>query len=116
MPEKKSFVPVDELMPKVSLPQVAGFYGVELPELKQIGSEIRSRCFLNCGRTSGERALAIQAEHPAKQWKCHQAGCGKAGNLVSLIDLIKPGESSGGKPRGDRFKAIAADLAAMFAG
>lgn len=116
MPEKKAFVPVDDLMPKVSLEQAAAFYHVELPELKQINSEIRSRCFLNCGKVSGERALAIQADHPAKQWKCHQAGCGKAGNLVSMIDLLKPGENSGGKPRGDRFKAIAADLAAMVAG
>lgn len=117
MPEKK-FVNVDELLPQVSLEQAAAFYGMELPELKRIGAETRTRCFLVCGKTSdtGDRAMAIQAEDPAKKWHCHQYGCGKGGNLVSLCDLLKPGASSGGKPRGERFKAIAADLAAMVAG
>src|SRR4051812_38188829 len=100
-PEKKSFVNVDELLPRVSLEQAAAFYGATLPELRRVGSEVRARCFLNCGRTSetGERALAIQTEHPARQWTCHQAGCGKGGNLVSLCDLLKPGASAGGRPR-----------------
>ena len=116
--EKKPFIKVDELMPLVSLPQAAGFYGVELPQLHAAGSETRARCFLTCGKThdTGDRALAIQADHPAKQWHCHQYGCGKSGNLVSLCDLMKPGTSAGGKPRGERFKAIAADIAAMVGG
>ena len=105
-------------MPQVTLPQTAAFYSVPLPELHQVGSETRARCFLNCGRTAetGDRALAIQTDHPAKQWHCHQYGCGKSGNLVSLCDLMKPGSAAGGKPRGDRFKAIAADIAAMVEG
>jgi 5S rRNA maturation endonuclease (ribonuclease M5) len=60
--------------------------------------------------------LAIQADHPAKQWHCHNYGCGKGGNLVSLCDLMKEGASAGGKPRGDRFKDIAKDLLAMVEG
>ncbi len=117
-PEKKSFVNVDELMPQVSVEQVAAYYSVPLPELHRIGKETRSRCFLNCGRTceTGDRVLAIQADHPAKQWKCHQYECGKGGNLISLCDLLKPGANAGGRPRGDRFKEIAADLKAMVAG
>ncbi|MFO0966115.1 MAG: hypothetical protein U0793_11105 [Gemmataceae bacterium] len=116
--KKSSFIKVDDLMPQVSLEQAATFYGVPLPELHKVGSETRARCFLNCGRTAetGDRALAIQTDHPAKQWHCHQYGCGKSGNLVSLCDLMKPGEASSGKPRGDRFKAIAADIAAMVNG
>ena len=116
--ERKSFINVDELMPRVSIEQVAVYYGVQLPELHRIGKEIRSRCFLICGRTceTGDRVLAIQADHPAKQWKCHQYECGKGGNLISLCDLLKPGPNAGGRPRGDRFKAIAADLKAMVSG
>jgi 5S rRNA maturation endonuclease (ribonuclease M5) len=69
-----------------------------------------------CGKKepTGDRALAVQTEHPAKQWHCHAYGCGKGGNLVSLCDLLKPGGT--GRPRGDRFKEIAADLQAMAAG
>ncbi|MBI3464567.1 MAG: hypothetical protein HY000_16165, partial [Planctomycetes bacterium] len=109
---------VDELMPQVSLEQAAAYYGVTLPELHRTGAETRMRCFLNCGRTAetGDRVLAIQAQHPAKQWKCHQYECGKGGNLISLCDLMKPGPTAGGRPRGDRFKEVAADLKAMVAG
>jgi 5S rRNA maturation endonuclease (ribonuclease M5) len=117
-PEKKSFVNVDELMPRISLEQVGAYYGVPLPELHRVGSETRTRCFLNCGRDeeTGDRVLAIQEGHPAKQWHCHQYGCGKGGNLVSFCDLLKPGPTMEGKPRGARFKEIAADLQAIAEG
>ena len=76
------------------------------------------RCFLNCGRhgETGDRAIAVQPDHPSKIWRCHEAGCGRGGNLVSLCDLMKPGKHAGGKPRGERFKAILRDLQAMAAG
>ena len=116
--EKKPFVPVDELLPKISLAQVAQHYGATLPELHRVGEETRTRCFLNCGKASatGDRVLAIQEQHPAKQWHCHQYGCGKGGNLVSLADFLAPGTPSGGRPRGERFKAIARDLQAIVEG
>jgi len=119
MPEKtRAFINVDELVPQVTVEQVAAYYGVPLPELKRIGEETRMRCFLNCGKTqeTGDRALAIQEGHPARQWQCHQYGCGKNGNLVGLMDLLKPGENMVGRPRGDRFKQIAADLKAIVDG
>jgi hypothetical protein len=117
-PGKSSFVKVDDLLPQVSLEQAAAFYGVTLPELHRLGAETRSRCFLACGRDSetGDRVLAIQEGDPAKKWHCHHYGCGKGGNLISLCDLMKPGESGGGRPRVERFKAIAADLKAMVEG
>ncbi len=117
-PDKSRYIDVDNLLLHVSLEQAAAFYGVELPELKRVGSSIRTRCFLMCGKPAetGERALSVQADDPAKAWRCFQTSCGKSGNLVGLCDLMKPGDNSGGKPRGDRFKAIAADLAAMHAG
>ena len=117
-PGKPSFVKVDDLLPQVSLEQAAAFYGVSLPELHRTGAETRSRCFLACGRDgeTGDRVLAIQEGDPAKKWHCHQYGCGKGGNLVSLCDLLKPGESGGGRPRGERFKAIAVDIQSMVGG
>jgi hypothetical protein len=116
--EKPGFVNVDEMMRQVTFEQAAAYYGVSLPEIHRVGNEIRTRCFLNCGHgeQTGDRALAIQAEHPAKIWRCHQYGCGKGGNLVSLCDLLKPGPHSEGKPRVERFKTIIADLLAMTRG
>lgn len=102
-------------MREVSFEQVAAYYGAALPALHRIGNEVRTQCFLNCGREgeTGERALAIQADHPAKLWRCHQSGCGRGGNLVTLCDYLKPGTHSDGRPRGERFKAIIGDLLAM---
>src|SRR5437764_1085884 len=70
--ERKPFVNVDELMPQVSLDQAARYYGVLLPELHRVGNETRTACFLNCGKdkATGDRALAIQENHPAKQFHC----------------------------------------------
>jgi hypothetical protein len=119
MAEKnRAFINVDELVPQVTVEQVAAFYGAPLQELKRIGEETRTRCFLNCGKTqeTGDRALAIQEGHPARQWQCHQYGCGKSGNLVGLMDLLKPGQNMGGRPRGERFKQLAADLRAIAEG
>ncbi|HEX5314169.1 MAG TPA: hypothetical protein VFX38_04565, partial [Gammaproteobacteria bacterium] len=109
---------VDELMPQLSVEQVALFYGVQLPDATRIGNETRMQCFLACGKAheTGDRALAIQTDHPAKQWKCHQYGCGKGGNLVSMCDLLKPGTNLNGRPRGQRFKEIASDIRKMVAG
>src|SRR5947208_248958 len=102
----------------IGLYEVAHFYGVQLPELHRTGAETRMRCFLNCGKTkeTGDRVLAIQEGDPASRWHCHEYGCGKGGNLVGLCDLMKGGPDAGGKPRGERFKAIAKDLQAIVGG
>jgi len=117
--ERQPFIDVDDLMPQIEVQDIADFYGVPLPELKQLGKETRTRCFLQCGRDeeTGDRALAINAEHPAKKWKCHQYGCGKGGNLVGMCNLLKPGYDGGKvQPQGKRFKEIAADLQAIAKG
>lgn len=110
-----AFIPVDDLLPGISVEDVCRFYGVPPPTLNRISSEVRTACFLNCGKSheTGDRALSIQADDPTKRWYCHQYGCGKKGNLIGICDLLKEGENAGGRPRGDRFKAIAADLRAM---
>jgi hypothetical protein len=115
---KSSFIKIDELMPEVSLEQAANFYGVTLPEIRRVGDEVRMKCFLACGRTeeTGDRAIAVQIDNPVKPWKCHVYQCQKGGNLVGLCDLIAPGTNASGKPRGERFKQIAADLLAMTRG
>lgn len=125
MPSKSNsgFVRVDDLMARVtSVEQVARFYGVELPAITRVESdtrcELRSRCYLNCGRTepTSERALAIQMETAGKVWRCFASGCGRLGNLLGLMDLLAPGQHMNGKPRGERFKELARDLEAIVAG
>jgi len=114
----RKFINVDELVPQIEVEQAARYYGCTMGEVKRAGDEIRTKCFLNCGKDheTGHRALAIKADEPKKPFYCHEYGCGKKGNLVGLCDLMKPGENAGGRPRGDRFKAIARDLLALANG
>lgn len=116
MSESRRYINVDDLAPTVSIEQVLSYYGVNA-ELHRVGQHIRSACFLNCQKSdpTGKRALAIEAEG-LHRFRCHQYGCGKAGNLVGLIDLVKPGAHQEGRPRGERFRAIAEDLLRMGQG
>jgi len=108
---RREWIDVRPLIPQVSVEQVAAFYGLPLPEMQRVGSEIRCRCFLNCGHdATGDRAVAIKADDPQKKWKCHQYGCEHGGDLLSLMDLVAPGTHMGGRPKGDRFKQLARDL------
>ncbi len=110
----RELVNVDDLMRRVSVEAVLQFYGVPLDNIQRVGDEIRTRCFLNCSKTepTGDRALAIKVDDPAKKFCCHRYECEhrRGGNLVGLIDLVKPGPHMNGRPRGERFKAILADL------
>ena len=112
--ERTGFVDVDALQQQVTVQQVCDFYAVDPGELRQTGTEIRTRCFLVCGKNepTGDRALAIDVQGP-KRWKCYQSGCGKSGNLVGMCDYLKPGPHRDGRPRGQRFREIAADLQAI---
>ena len=65
MTDRKSrFVNIDELQSQVDLETACQFYGVDPGELQRIGKDIRTKCFLNCGKSeeTGNRAIAIDAE------------------------------------------------------
>ena len=108
MPDKnRGFINVDELVPQVTIEQVAAYYGVPLPELKRVGEETRTRCFLNCGKTqdTGDRALAIQESHPARQWQCHQYGCDEGRQPCRPDGPAEARRQHGRPPAGRPFQA-----------
>jgi hypothetical protein len=110
---KREFVNVDELSRRVSVEQVLTHFGLAHEIAHRIGHEIRTRCFLNCGKTepTGDRVLAIQNKD-VKRWCCHRYECPhkQGGNLVGLVDLLLPGANSNGRPRGERFKEVLGTL------
>ena len=116
----REFVNVDELMRRVSVEDVMRFYGMAADAINRVSGEIRTRCFLNCSKTepTGDRALSIKVDDDAKRWCCHRYECEhkQGGNLVGLIDLVKPGTHMSGRPRGERFKAVLADLKEIAGG
>jgi len=110
-PEKKNFINVDELMPQLSLEDVGPATTARLsPNFIKSAVETRTRCFLQCGRAqeTGDRGpWQSSTITPAKQWHCHQYGCGKkAGNLVSLCEPAQGrARAAGGPPApGERFQ------------
>lgn len=116
---KSSFVQIDDLQAQIDIETACRFYGVDPGPLERVGKDIRTRCFLNCGKTeeTGNRAIAIDPESPVKRWRCHQYGCGKGGNLVTMCDLMKAGDNFGGKqPNGSRFIDIREDLRSIVGG
>ena len=116
MPEKKpGFINVDQLAQQLSVEQILDYFGVPHEAVHRTGSEIRTKCFLQCGKhhDTGDRAIAIQSEHPAKLWQCHDYGCQKNGNVVSLISLALGGPA---RPRGADFRKAAQVMQAIAEG
>lgn len=115
MGKRRGFIDVDTISENLSVEQVAAYFGVSSDAITKRSRECRTRCFLQCGKSheTGDTALAIQAEHPAKVWKCHDYDCGKQGNLVSLVSLAM---GLPVRPRGDDFKRVARMMQAILDG
>jgi len=115
MGQRRGFIDVDKISEQLTVEQVAAYFGVSGDAITRSSTECRTRCFLQCGKTheTGDRALAIQAEHAAKVWKCHDYDCGKQGNLVSLVSLAM---GLAARPRGEDFKTVARTMQAILEG
>lgn len=114
--QRKGWVDVEPLIEEVSIEQAAEYYGIAL-QLERTTGEVRTRCFLNCGKTeeTGDRAMAIDMDR--KRFRCHHYGCTAGGGLLDLMFRMKHGrEPTGGKLRGEEFKEIAGDLQAIASG
>lgn len=114
--QRKGWVDVEPLMEQVSVDQAARYYGINL-QLERTTGEVRTRCFLNCGKTqeTGDRAMAIDLDR--KRFRCHHYGCTAGGGLLDLMFRMKYGhEPAGGRLRGEQFKEIVGDLQAIADG
>ena len=43
--EKSGFINIEELIAQVSLEQAVSYYGITMPEIRHIGTEVRTRAF-----------------------------------------------------------------------
>ncbi len=114
--QRKGWIDVEPLIEQVSIDRAAQYYGIAL-QLERTTGEVRTRCFLNCGKTeeTGDRAMAIDLDR--KRFRCHHYGCTAGGGLLDLMFRMKHGrEPTGGKLRGEEFKDIVGDLQAIADG
>ena len=117
MAERKSgFVNVDDLQRQLDWETVWQYYGVDPGEVQRTGNEVRTKCFLNCGRQeeTGSRAIAFNSDTPV--WRCHEYGCGIGGNMARLCGYLRFGTELRLPLQGQQFKAVRDDLRAMFEG
>ena len=121
-PEKpqRHTIDVDTLQRRLTVGQVAAYYGFALPEHFGDSGEQRMRCpCANCTGHDDDRSASINVSDPFRRWKCHREnyGCGAQGNLVTLAYCMKHGTMpAGGKPTGKEFYAIALDLESIAEG
>jgi hypothetical protein len=117
---RRHTIDVDSLQQQLSVRQVAGYYGFELPAGFDDAGEQRMRCpCASCTGRNDDRSVSINASDPFKRWKCHREnyGCGAQGNLVTLAYCFRHGTMPpGGKPTGKEFFAIAQELEAIAGG
>ena len=117
---RRHTIDVDSLQQQLSVRQVAGYYGFQLPATFGDAGEQRMRCpCANCTGRNDERSVSINASDPFRRWKCHREnyGCGAQGNLVTLAYCLRHGAMpAGGKPTGKEFFAIAQELEAIAGG
>ena len=114
--QRKGWIAVEPLIEQVNIDQAAQYYGIAL-RLERTTGEVRTRCFLNCGKTeeTGDRAMAIDMDR--KRFRCHHYGCTAGGGLLDLMFWMKHGrQPTGGKLRGEEFKDIVGDLQAIAGG
>ena len=119
--EKRRVIDIDDIQQRLSLEQVASFYGFSLPpHFGGGGGEQRIACpCSDCMGSDDDKSVSINLSDPMKRWKCHreQYGCGAQGRLVMLAYCMKHGRMpASGKLAGDDFMDIAKDLEALVEG
>ena len=117
--KRKGFIQIDELVDSLTGDQVQNVLrelGAPLETIKQQGDEIRTACFMQCGKQhpTGERAIALNCTKPGKVWSCHDYDCSiKKGNLISLASLAM---GLGPKPKGRDFFTVAKRIQSIVSG
>ncbi|MCA8991748.1 MAG: hypothetical protein KDA88_07205 [Planctomycetaceae bacterium] len=105
---------VDELIAKTSVATVLASYGQPLPE-KESG-EHRMTCVFNESCADSEYGqLTVKLDDRVHRIYCHT--CGVRGNLLTLLHGLETHQPpTGGKLRGDEFKAAVAKLREISGG
>lgn len=109
MNQKRGYIDgVDDLIAQTPVEQVLGYFHQPLPQ--KITGEHRMRCCFNesCNDSS-YGALTVNLSDPARVIYCHV--CQVRGNLLTLIHgLTQHRPPTGGRLRGDEFKAAVTTL------
>lgn len=117
--KKEGWIDVSELMPRVSIHDIAAHFRFELGETFGSSGEQRTRCpVVACDGHDDFRSASIKTDDPKGKWKCHRSGygCGGQGDKLTLIHVLETGAMPTGKLIGQDFRKAAATLVAIAGG
>ena len=120
MSEKKDgWIDIADLMPRVSVHQIAAYYRFDLGDLFGSSGEQRTRCpVTSCDGHDDFRSVSVNVSDDKGKWKCHRSGygCGAQGDKLTLIHCLENGSMPNGKLTGRDFKKAAETMQAIGGG
>ena len=118
--QKKGWIEVGELLPQVSVHEIAAYFRFDLGETFGSTGEQRTRCpVTSCDGHEDYRSVSINMDDEKGRWKCHRSGygCGGAGDKLTFIHcLATGGMPTGGKLTGRDFRSAAKTLQEIAGG
>lgn len=117
--KKEGWIDVGDLLPRVSIHDIADHFRFELGETFGSSGEQRTRCpVVACDGHDDFRSASIKVDDPKGKWKCHRSGygCGGQGDKLTLIHVLETGAMPAGKLIGQDFRKAAATLLAIAGG
>ena len=92
---KEGWIDVQELLPRISIHEIAAYYRFDLGEMFGSSGEQRTRCPVTaCDGHNDYRSVSINVTDAKGPWKCHRSGygCGAQGDKLTLAHCMKQGE------------------------
>ena len=104
---KKGWIDVNELMPRVSIHDIAMYFRFDLGATFGITGEQRTRCpVASCDGHNDFRSVSVNLNSEKGTWKCHRGGygCGGQGDKLTFAYCLEHGGMPpGGRLKGDAF-------------
>jgi hypothetical protein len=117
--KEAGWIDVGELMPRVSVHQIAAYFRFDLGETFGSSGEQRTRCpVTSCDGHDDFRSVSINVDDHKGPWKCHRAGygCGAQGDKLVFIHCLETGSMPHGKLTGQEFLHAAKRLQEIAGG
>jgi hypothetical protein len=111
--KKEGWIDVNEIMPRVSIHDIAAYFRFDLGETFGSSGEQRTRCpVVACDGHDDYRSVSVNVSDPKGRWKCHRSGygCGAQGDKLTLIHCLETGSMPAGKLSGQDFRHAAKTL------
>lgn len=116
---KEAWIDVAELLPRVSIHDIAAYFRFDLGETFGSSGEQRTRCPVSaCDGHDDFRSASVNVSDEKGRWKCHRSGygCGGQGDKLTFIHCLETGSMPTSKLTGQEFRNAAKTLQTIAGG